>query len=49
LADVPGTQCNVSSEPVTGIGMVGRLTSQRSRRAWAASCPRARSFWESQR
>jgi hypothetical protein len=33
LADVPGTQCNVSSEPVTGIGMVGRLTSQRSRRA----------------
>jgi len=33
LAEQPGTQCNVSSEPVTALGVVGRLTSQRSRRA----------------
>jgi hypothetical protein len=33
LADVPGTQCNQSSEPVTALGIVSRLTSQRSRRA----------------
>lgn len=33
LAKVPGTQCNVSSEPVTALGIVSRLTSQRSRRA----------------
>lgn len=33
LADIPGTQCNVSSEPVTILGLVARLTSQRSRRA----------------
>lgn len=33
LAEVPGTQCNQSSEPVTSLGIVARLTSQRSRRA----------------
>jgi hypothetical protein len=33
LADIPGTQCNVSSEPVTTLGLVSRLTTQRSRRA----------------
>lgn len=33
LADIPGTQCNVSSEPVTALGVVARLTTQRSRRA----------------
>lgn len=33
LADIPGTQCTVSSEPVTSLGIVSRLTTQRSRRA----------------
>jgi hypothetical protein len=33
LADVPGTQCQNSSEPVTSLGAVARLTTQRSRRA----------------
>ena len=33
LASVPGTQCNQSSEPVISLGVVSRLTTQRSRRA----------------
>ena len=33
LASVPGTQCDASSTPVTGLGIVLRLTTQRSRRA----------------
>lgn len=33
LAAQAGTQCNVSSEPVTSLGINARLTTQRSRRA----------------
>lgn len=33
LAEVPGTQCNSSSEPVVALAVGTRLTSQRSRRA----------------
>lgn len=33
IAKIPGTQCTVSSEPVTALGVVSRMTSQRSRRA----------------
>jgi len=33
LAAQPGTQCNQSSTPVTGLSLVARLTTQRSRRA----------------